>query len=42
MKELTKEWIEKAEGDFRVASREYKTHPPVYDAVCFHAQQCNV
>lgn len=40
MKELTKEWIEKAEGDFAVANREYKAKIPVYDAVCFHAQQC--
>ena len=40
MKKLTKEWIDKAEDDFTVANREYKAKTPVYDAVCFHAQQC--
>ena len=40
MKELTKEWINKAEGDFIVVNREYGAKNPVYDAVCFHAQQC--
>lgn len=40
MKKATKEWMEKAEDDFIVANREYKGKPPVYDAVCFHAQQC--
>jgi HEPN domain-containing protein len=40
MKELTKEWINKAEGDFIVVNREYVAKNPVYDAVCFHAQQC--
>ena len=40
MKKLTKEWIDKAEDDFIVANREYKAKTPVYDAVCFHAQQC--
>ena len=40
MKELTKEWVDKAEGDFIVVNREYGAKNPVYDAVCFHAQQC--
>lgn len=40
MKELTGEWINKAEGDFLVAEREMKSANPVYDAVCFHSQQC--
>ncbi len=40
MKDLTKEWVQKAEGDFLVAGREMAAIPPVYDAVCFHAQQC--
>lgn len=40
MKPLTKEWIEKAEGDYKVAARERRTKLPVYEAVCFHAQQC--
>ena len=40
MKPETQEWIEKAEGDVKVAQRESQTADPVYDAVCFHAQQC--
>jgi HEPN domain-containing protein len=40
MKPLTKEWIGKAEGDFRTACREWRVRRlPNYDAVCFHAQQ---
>jgi HEPN domain-containing protein len=41
MKSLTREWIAKAEGDFRTAVRELRARKgPNYDAVCFHAQQC--
>ncbi len=41
MQPLTQEWIEKAEGDFATASREVRARLlPNYDAVCFHAQQC--
>ncbi len=40
MKKLTKEWVDKAEDDFIVAKREYRAKNPVYDAACFHAQQC--
>jgi HEPN domain-containing protein len=41
MNPLTREWIEKAEGDFTIAERELRARKaPVYDAVCFHAQQC--
>jgi len=40
MKPETQEWVEKAEGDLKVARREDQTTDPVYDAVCFHAQQC--
>lgn len=40
MKELTKEWINKAENDYRVAKREFMEEAPVYEAVCFHSQQC--
>jgi HEPN domain-containing protein len=40
MKEITKEWIKKAEEDYMVAVREYKSIPfPAY-TVCFHSQQC--
>ncbi len=37
---LTKEWLDKAEGDRKVAEREWRTKDPVCDAVSFHAQQC--
>ncbi|PSN16577.1 DNA-binding protein [filamentous cyanobacterium CCT1] len=41
MKPLTREWVEKAEGDFRTAGRELSAEPaPNYDSVCFHTQQC--
>ena len=41
MKDLTAEWIEKAEGDYRVMLRESRViDEPSFDAVCFHAQQC--
>jgi len=40
MKRATSEWIEKAEGDWQVAHREMQAPNPVWDAVCFHAQQC--
>ncbi|MGH7966029.1 MAG: HEPN domain-containing protein [Candidatus Binatia bacterium] len=40
MRPITREWIEKAEEDYRVARRERDAQPPVYTAVCFHAQQC--
>lgn len=40
MRDITKEWIDKAEQDFLVAEREHKEKPPAYDAVCFHCQQC--
>lgn len=41
MNPLTLEWIEKAEGDFIVAQKIYRARKqPVYDAVCYHAQQC--
>lgn len=41
MNETVREWIEKAEGDYRTAGRELNVDDsPNYDAVCFHAQQC--
>ena len=40
MKRATLEWIDKAEGDWRVAQREMQASEPVWDAICFHAQQC--
>ncbi len=41
MKPETKEWVDKAEGDWETMLRESKVSvKPNYDAVCFHAQQC--
>ncbi|MCL5104226.1 MAG: HEPN domain-containing protein [Armatimonadetes bacterium] len=41
MSAVVDEWVEKAEGDFRTANREFSAAAdPNYDAVCFHAQQC--
>lgn len=41
MHALTKEWVAKAEGDWRIASREIRVRRGAnYDAICFHAQQC--
>ena len=41
MNPLTREWIEKAEGDFATAGRELRARKnPNYEAACFHAQQC--
>ena len=41
MKPLTAEWVQKAEDDFVVAQKMFRARKqPVYDAVCFHAQQC--
>ena len=38
---LTLEWVEKAEGDFLTAQREFRARTaPNYDAVSFHSQQC--
>lgn len=41
MKPITLEWVDKAEGDYIAAQREAGARKqPVYDAACFHAQQC--
>jgi HEPN domain-containing protein len=40
MKPIALEWAEKAEGDYRVAASQWGVEEPVYDAICFHAQQC--
>jgi len=37
MNELTREWIEKAEGDWRTSARELRARRhPNYDAFCFY------
>lgn len=40
MKPETSDWLRKGEDDWKVAVRESQSADPVYDAVCFHAQQC--
>lgn len=39
MKAITREWIKKAEEDYRVAIRESKAKPANHSTVCFHSQQ---
>ncbi|TAK51969.1 MAG: HEPN domain-containing protein [Bacteroidetes bacterium] len=41
MTELVKEWVKKAEGDYRLAILGIKNQDPaIFDGVCFHCQQC--
>ena len=41
MPEPTDAWIEKAEGDFVVAQREFSRRGKRnFDAICFHAHEC--
>ena len=41
MKALTREWVDKAEGDFHSCLREVRARRnPNHDSACFHAQQC--
>lgn len=41
MSEISREWVDKARGDYYTALREYRARKfPNYDAACFHAQQC--
>ena len=38
---MTKEWVQKAEGDYGVVSLLVKSRKAWrYDGICFHAQQC--
>lgn len=40
MNELVKEWVDKAEGDYHSAIREFRARKhPNYDAAGFHVQQ---
>ena len=40
MKPITREWIDKAEGDWTSAGLLYRARKqPNYDAACFHSQQ---
>ncbi len=41
MKQLSQEWVDKAEGDWHDVLRGYRARKhPNYDYACFHAQQC--
>lgn len=41
MKELTAEWVSKADNNFEVARlARYRAEAPISDAICFHSQQC--
>lgn len=41
MREITAEWVRKAENDFEVAQlARSRAEQPILDAVCFHSQQC--
>ncbi len=41
MRPETREWVQKAEGDFATLRREMRARRDVnYDAACFHASQC--
>ncbi len=41
MNSVIEEWVAKAEGDLAIATREKAVQDnPVYDGICYHAQQC--
>lgn len=41
MNETVKEWLAKAQADYRTSKRELEVRDgPNFDAVCFHCQQC--
>jgi HEPN domain-containing protein len=41
MKQITAEWVAKAEADFATAQRESRVRKNSnYDGICFHYQQC--
>ncbi|OGB98664.1 hypothetical protein A2V82_07570 [candidate division KSB1 bacterium RBG_16_48_16] len=41
MKPITREWVDKAEGDYAMMERESRARKNRnYDGICFHAQQC--
>jgi HEPN domain-containing protein len=40
MKKLTREWVRKAEADYRAAEKLNRGGDPLHDQVCFHCQQC--
>jgi|TARA_B100002003_G_C13852838_1_gene417915 HEPN domain-containing protein len=40
MKPETQDWIDKAEGDWKVAQRESQANDPVWNVITFLSQQC--
>ena len=40
MIEVIKNWILKAENDFKTGKDEFATEKPATDTICFHMQQC--
>src|SRR5437879_445067 len=40
MKRMTREWIRKAEDDYRGAGKLASGRDRLHDQVCFHCQQC--
>jgi HEPN domain-containing protein len=40
MKRATREWMKKAEADYRGAQSLAREKAPLHDLVCFHCQQC--
>ena len=38
--ETVKNWITKAENDFKIGKDEMQTENPATDGICFHMQQC--
>ena len=40
MKNATREWVKKADADYRGARSLAMQTPPLHDLVCFHCQQC--
>src|SRR5688572_21561541 len=39
MTKLTRKWVRKAEGDYRVAAAIARATEPFHDQLCFHCQQ---
>src|SRR5258708_24471290 len=41
MKKATREWVRKAEKDYRFAERNAQVDGAFHDQICFHYQQCS-
>jgi HEPN domain-containing protein len=39
MKKITREWVRKADADYRLAAKLAKGSEPFHDQLCFHCQQ---